>query len=135
MEIKAGAGGIEADAWAGTLCCMYLAWALKRDPRVKMAWRGSEGWLSFDVGSEWGRLLDGESGIHRLIRCSPFDREGRRQTSFASVSIDGFYRDQQVRTYTLDPYRQVKDERSGFVVSEDPFGVLAGNLDDLLKDG
>ncbi len=93
LEIHPGAGGTEAQDWAEMLLRMYRKWSERQGYGVKF--------LDFLEGDEAGvksvtlqiegayayGLLKGESGIHRLIRISPFDASGRRHTSFASVAV------------------------------------------------
>ena len=93
LSIHAGAGGTEAADWAEILYRMYLRWADKQDFKTEL--------LSLSAGDEAGvrsvsflikgaysyGLLKGESGVHRLVRISPFDSNARRHTSFASVFV------------------------------------------------
>ena len=116
LEIHAGAGGTEAQDWAEMLLRMYLRWAERRGYRID--------WLEESGGDEAGLKsvtirVDGdrsygwlktESGIHRLVRISPFDSSSRRHTSFASVncypviddSIEIEIKDKDLR---IDTYR------------------------------
>ena len=91
LSIHAGAGGTEAADWAQILYRMYLRWAERQDFKTEL--------LSISEGDSAGiksvsclikgaysyGLLRGESGVHRLVRISPFDSNARRHTSFASV--------------------------------------------------
>lgn len=91
LSIHAGAGGTEATDWAHILYRMYLRWAEKQNFKTEL--------LSLHEGDDAGiksvsflikgaysyGLLKVESGVHRLIRISPFDSNARRHTSFASV--------------------------------------------------
>jgi peptide chain release factor 2 len=93
VTINAGAGGTEAQDWVEILLRMYLRWAEKRNFKTSI--------IDFLAGDEAGvknvtLTLEGdhaygyakaESGIHRLVRISPFDAGGRRHTSFASVFV------------------------------------------------
>ena len=93
VEINAGAGGTEAQDWAEMLARMYTRWAERRGYKVA--------WLEESAGEEAGikscafkveghnayGWLKTESGVHRLVRISPFDANARRQTSFASVWV------------------------------------------------
>ena len=93
LEVHAGAGGTEAQDWALMLLRMYARWAEDHDYKVE--------WLEESAGEEAGlksatiRIsgpdaygwLKTESGVHRLVRISPFDSNARRHTSFASVWV------------------------------------------------
>ncbi len=93
LEVNAGAGGTEAQDWAQMLLRMYLRWAEAHGHKVN--------WLEESAGEEAGiksatveikgdsayGWLKTESGVHRLVRISPFDSQARRHTSFASVSV------------------------------------------------
>lgn len=93
LEINAGAGGTEAQDWAAMLARMYTLFAQKKGWKVKIVDElEGEGagyryiTLEIDVPYAYG-LLKGESGVHRLVRISPFDANQRRHTSFAGVSV------------------------------------------------
>lgn len=93
VDIQSGAGGTEAQDWAEMLMRMYLRWCDNRGFKTEILDRadgdvaGIKG-VSFAVtGSYAYGLLRTESGIHRLVRKSPFDASGGRHTSFASVFI------------------------------------------------
>jgi peptide chain release factor 2 len=93
VEIHAGAGGTEAQDWANILLRMYARWAEGRG--YKIEWMeespGEEAGIkssTFRVsGNEAYGWLKTESGVHRLVRISPFDSNARRHTSFASVWV------------------------------------------------
>ena len=90
LTIHAGAGGTEACDWAGMLLRMYSRWAEVHGYEVEMIdlLEAEGGVKSVTVrigGSFVFGYLKGESGIHRLVRISPFDSGARRHTSFASV--------------------------------------------------
>jgi len=93
MTIKPGAGGTESQDWAEMLLRMYMRWAEGRDFRTSVldSTPGEEAGLkSVTVrieGENAYGLLSGESGVHRLVRISPFDQAARRHTSFASVFV------------------------------------------------
>ncbi|MBX9883285.1 MAG: peptide chain release factor 2 [Sphingomonas sp.] len=116
LEINAGAGGTESNDWAEMLQRMYTRWAERHGYKVEL--------IDYHAGEQAGiksatLLLKGdnaygyaktESGVHRLVRISPFDSNARRQTSFASVwvypviddSIDIEINDSELR---IDTYR------------------------------
>ncbi len=93
LKINAGAGGTESNDWADMLMRMYLRWAEKHKYTVKEA--------SFVPGEDVGvksvtieiegefayGYLKSENGVHRLVRISPFNAQGKRQTSFTSVFV------------------------------------------------
>lgn len=66
-------------------------------------------------------------GIHRLVRVSPFDKQKRRHTCFATIEIDKKYRDDNVASYIFDPYQVAKNHLTN-TETQDLFGVLQGNL-------
>jgi peptide chain release factor 2 len=93
LEVHAGAGGTEAQDWAEMLLRMYARWAEAHDYKVE--------WLEESAGEEAGLKsatikiigrnaygwLKTESGVHRLVRISPYDSSARRHTSFASAWV------------------------------------------------
>jgi peptide chain release factor 2 len=93
VSFHPGAGGTEAQDWASMLYRMYTRWAERHGFVVKLLeWLdGDEAGLksaTFIVeGKHAYGLLKSEHGVHRLVRVSPFDASGRRQTSFASVEV------------------------------------------------
>jgi peptide chain release factor 2 len=90
MTIQSGAGGTEAQDWAGMLLRMYKRYAERKGFKVKVV---DEAPADFGIKSTEVRiegefaygLLNGEKGTHRLVRMSPFNAQGKRQTSFAGV--------------------------------------------------
>jgi len=93
LEIHAGAGGTESQDWAEMLLRMYLRWAEARGFKAELvqASPGEEAGLKSatllikgDFAYGW---IKTESGVHRLVRISPYDSSGRRHTSFASVWV------------------------------------------------
>ena len=93
LEIHAGAGGTESQDWAEMLTRMYIRWAEKKEAKVLLLQetRGEEAGiksttLKIEKNYAYGWLKK-ESGIHRLVRISPFDSNKRRHTSFASVWV------------------------------------------------
>ncbi len=93
VTIHAGAGGTEAQDWVEMLLRMYLRWAEKKGYRTRVIdiLPGEEAGIksvTFLVEGPYAYgHLKAESGIHRLVRISPFDASGRRHTSFCSVSV------------------------------------------------
>ncbi len=93
LEINAGAGGTESCDWASMLARMYTRWAEKKGYKVET--------VAYNAGEEAGiksvtykisghnayGWLKGESGVHRLVRISPYDSAARRHTSFSSVWV------------------------------------------------
>lgn len=93
LSVNAGAGGTEAQDWAEMLLRMYLRWCENKQFKVEMVdlQGGDEAGLKSATitvtGTNAYGLLKAESGIHRLVRISPFDASGRRHTSFAAVLV------------------------------------------------
>jgi len=93
VSINARDGGIDACDWAEMLLRMYIQWAKAQDYDVEMLDRqdNDEAGISSASIAVRGPMaygyLKGESGIHRLVRISPFNAEGKRQTSFAAVDV------------------------------------------------
>jgi peptide chain release factor 2 len=93
ININAGAGGTEACDWADMLMRMYLRWAERGEYGIKLldkqdgevaGIKSAEIEISGDYAYGY---LKGESGVHRLVRISPFDSNAKRHTSFASVYV------------------------------------------------
>ena len=116
LEINAGAGGTESCDWASMLARMYVRWAEKRGYKVEL--------MSESAGEEAGirsaaykitgpnayGWLKSESGVHRLVRISPYDSAARRHTSFSSVWVypvvdDNIEIDIQPNDIRIDTYR------------------------------
>ncbi len=93
IKIQAGAGGTESCDWASMLMRMYLMWAEKHAYKVKELQRtdgdvaGIKSIVLEIEGAYTYGLLKGENGVHRLVRPSPFNAQGKRQTSFVSVFV------------------------------------------------
>lgn len=93
LQINAGAGGTESCDWASMLERMYMMWAEKHHFKLKELDR-TDGdvagvksvSIQIDGDYAYGKLK-GENGVHRLVRISPFDSNGKRHTSFASVYV------------------------------------------------
>ena len=93
MDIQAGAGGTEAQDWAGTLERMYSRYCERKGYRVEVLEESpgevagvKSATLKVSGDYAYGRLRT-ETGVHRLVRKSPFDANSRRHTSFASVFV------------------------------------------------
>jgi peptide chain release factor 2 len=93
LEVHAGAGGTESQDWASMLVRMYMRWAEDRGYKVKVIEEsaGEEAGLksvTIEIkGEDAYGWLKTESGVHRLVRISPYDSNARRHTSFASVWV------------------------------------------------
>ncbi|HUO33830.1 MAG TPA: peptide chain release factor 2 [Candidatus Acidoferrum sp.] len=93
LTVKPGAGGTESQDWAEMLLRMYLRWAERKGFRATVldSTPGEEAGIKAATVQVEGEnaygLLSGESGVHRLVRISPFDQAARRHTSFASVFV------------------------------------------------
>ncbi len=93
VEISAGAGGTEAQDWAAMLMRMYERWAERRGYSVEVLdmsdgeEAGIKGAVIEISGANAYGYLRAETGVHRLVRISPFDSQARRHTSFASVFV------------------------------------------------
>jgi peptide chain release factor 2 len=93
VEISAGAGGTEAQDWAEMLMRMYTRWAERKGFAIDILdmSQGEEAGIKGAVleikGPYAFGFLKAESGVHRLVRISPFDSQARRHTSFASVFV------------------------------------------------
>jgi peptide chain release factor 2 len=91
MEIHSGAGGLEAQDWAEMLLRMYLRWAEMNGYTTRIIDISSDEeagikHATVEISGQWAfGYLKGESGVHRLVRISPYDANKRRHTSFASV--------------------------------------------------
>ncbi|MBT3247319.1 MAG: peptide chain release factor 2 [Actinobacteria bacterium] len=96
-HIQSGAGGTDAQDWAEMLLRMYSRWAEKRGFSIELESysEGTEAGLSSVEFIVRGRhafgLLQGERGVHRLVRISPFNKESKRQTAFASLYVVPFF--------------------------------------------
>ena len=93
LEINAGAGGTESQDWAQMLLRMYCRWCEKKKYQIKYMQenQGDEAGIksvSIKITGDYAYgWLKTESGVHRLVRISPFDSQNRRHTSFASVWV------------------------------------------------
>ena len=96
-QSKSGEGGTDAQDWAEMLMRMYNRWADKRgfDIEILAVSEGTEAGLSNVEFVLKGRhaygLMQAEHGVHRLVRISPFNNEGKRQTAFSAVQVAPFF--------------------------------------------
>jgi len=93
LEINAGAGGTESCDWSEMLMRMYIMWAEKNKYKISELNRqdgdvaGIKS-VSLEINGDFAYgLLKGENGVHRLVRVSPFNAQGKRMTSFSSVFV------------------------------------------------
>ena len=142
LEIHAGAGGTESQDWASMLTRMYVRWAEKRGYKVAVVEEspGEEAGLKSATieikGENAYGWLKTESGVHRLVRISPFDSNARRHTSFASAwvypviddSIDIEINESECR---IDTYRasgaggqHVNTTDSAVRITHEPTGIV-----------
>ena len=116
VTIHPGAGGTEAQDWAAMLMRMYLRWSEKKGYQTKILdlQDGDEAGLkstTFTVAGDYAYgYLSADTGVHRLVRISPFDANKRRHTSFASVSVypeidDKVEVDIEEKDLRIDTYR------------------------------
>jgi peptide chain release factor 2 len=110
LKINSGAGGTEAQDWASMLWRMYMRWAETHGYKVTISdleEADEAGIKSVTMEIEGGEYaygyLKSESGVHRLVRVSPFNAQGKRMTSFASVFVSPLI-DDTIEVY-VDPAR------------------------------
>ncbi len=116
LEVHAGAGGTESQDWAQMLLRMYTRWAERRGFKVEVQdiaygeEAGIKGATILVKGHNAYGWLKSESGVHRLVRISPYDSNARRHTSFSSVGVypvidDNIEIDIQEKDLRIDTYR------------------------------
>ncbi|PSN12872.1 peptide chain release factor 2, partial [filamentous cyanobacterium CCP5] len=118
LTINAGAGGTDAQDWAEMLLRMYTRWAESQGYKVQLVEisEGDEAGIKSATLEVEGRYafgyLKAEKGTHRLVRISPFNANGKRQTSFAGVDVMPIL-DQNVELDIPDKDLEIKTSRSG----------------------
>ena len=144
VQINAKDGGVDAQDWSEMLLRMYRRWAERRNFTVEIGdiSLGTEaGILSADVtirGRHAYGLLTSERGTHRLVRISPFDNQGRRQTSFALVQVWPVLDETSVevdeRDIRMDTFRasgaggqHVNKTSSAVRLTHEPTGLVASS--------
>ncbi|MBE9060189.1 peptide chain release factor 2 [cf. Phormidesmis sp. LEGE 11477] len=118
LTINAGAGGTDAQDWAEMLLRMYTRWSEQNGYQFKLIEKsdGDEAGLKSATMEIYGRYaygyLKGEKGTHRLVRISPFNANGKRQTSFAGIEVMPIL-NQKVELDIPDKDLEIKTSRSG----------------------
>ena len=119
LTINAGAGGTDAQDWASMLLRMYMRWAESRGWKVDLLDKldGEEAGIKSATIKISGKYAFGyakaEKGVHRLVRISPFNANGKRQTSFASVEVSPIIEDFE-KTIVIPPEElEIDTMRSG----------------------
>jgi len=118
LTINAGAGGTDAQDWAEMLLRMYTRWAERQGYTVQLVElsEGDEAGLKSATLEVQGRYafgyLKAEKGTHRLVRISPFNANGKRQTSFAGVEVMPIL-DQSIQLEIPEKDLEIKTSRSG----------------------
>ena len=119
LTINAGAGGTDAQDWAEMLLRMYTRWSEKQGYKVRLTEEssGDEAGIKSATLEIEGRYaygyLKGEKGTHRLVRISPFNANGKRQTSFAGVEIMPSLGDESINVDIPEKDLEITTSRAG----------------------
>jgi peptide chain release factor 2 len=119
LTINAGAGGTDAQDWAEMLLRMYTRWGEKQGYKVHLTElsEGDEAGIKSATLEIQGRYafgyLKGEKGTHRLVRISPFNANGKRQTSFAGVDVMPDLEQEVVKVEIPEKDLEISTSRSG----------------------
>lgn len=144
LTIHAGAGGTEACDWASMLTRMYLRWAEEKNFKVEtldlVEAEGGIKSISLGIKGDYAfGLLKSETGVHRLVRISPFDANARRHTSFTSVYVfpvldDTIEVDIRPEDLRIDTYRasgaggqHINKTDSAVRITHIPTGIVAAS--------
>ena len=119
LSLHAGAGGDEARDWADMLLRMYMRWCERRNYKCQLIDRVegtvagiNSATLKIDGEMAYG-FLQGEIGAHRLVRISPFNAQGKRQTSFAAVNVEPMVEEGDSEIVIPEGDLEIQTTRSG----------------------